>query len=110
MNRVNKICPYCENPKYMVDISEYSKQFPYKCINCNRYFREEDFGWKETIEIVPSDEAVPKPNKNLVEVVRCYECKWYKWGDPDAETVYCQLHGRCHEYNWYCADGERSEL
>ena len=45
--------------------------------------------------------------KEQEAVVRCNDCKWFKWGDSNDETVYCKLHERCHDWNWFCADGER---
>lgn len=48
MKFVNRICPKCHNPNYMVDISEYS-DFKYKCMNCLRYFNDSDFGEKSVV-------------------------------------------------------------
>lgn len=44
--------------------------------------------------------------KSQPQIVRCINCKWYKWGDPNDETVFCKLYGRCHDWNFFCADGE----
>lgn len=40
---VNRICPLCKNPNYMVSIFEISKVYKYKCLNCNGYFKDDDF-------------------------------------------------------------------
>ena len=54
---------------------------------------------------------VPKPNKNLVEVVRCKECKHYKDTFCGCHTApYCNRESR--EYrnpDDYCSYGERKE-
>ena len=76
--------------------------------------------WKETKEVVPFDEAVPKANKNLVEVVRCKDCKWWDKKSIDSPYGYCHAckHGyssghweigiyRTYKGDWFCADGER---
>ena len=38
--------------------------------------------------------------KDLVEVVRCKDCKHYM-------TIHCTCDGCCISDNWFCADGER---
>ena len=38
--------------------------------------------------------------KDLVEVVRCKDCKHYM-------TIHCTCDGCCISDDWYCADGER---
>lgn len=43
MKMVNRICPRCNNPNYVVSLAGFSKSFPYKCLNCNSYLTEEDF-------------------------------------------------------------------
>ena len=43
MNLVNRICPKCNNPNYVVSLGNFSSAFKYKCMNCNSYLREEDF-------------------------------------------------------------------
>ena len=46
------------------------------------------------------------PTANVVEVVRCKDCRWHEMEEPGM--VYCQniVGGWCNE-NWFCADGER---
>lgn len=46
---VNRICPNCKNPNYMVSLGDYFKAYGYKCLNCNRYFNNIDFEPKEII-------------------------------------------------------------
>ena len=43
MNFVNRICPKCNNPNYVVSLGNFSSAFKYKCMNCNSYLLEEDF-------------------------------------------------------------------
>ena len=55
------------------------------------------------------------PTANVVEVVRCKDCKWYeinelkKDGSEDKRfnPSFCMLHSRTHKSDYYCADGER---
>ena len=64
-------------------------------------------GWKETIEVVPFDEAVPKVNKNLVEVVRCKDCKHLL--EHETGELECEIRAGWFPVkpDWFCADGER---
>jgi len=59
--------------------------------------------WKETLEYVPVDGAVPKPNENLVEIVRCKDCKYL----TEDNVFECGLRGFPVDEEWFCADGER---
>jgi hypothetical protein len=47
---------------------------------------------------------------DMVEVVRCFECKYhYKDGD-NVVTSHCLLnHNHVQPSDWFCADGERKE-
>ena len=70
---------------------------------------------KITREYVSFDEAVPKPNKNLVEVVRCKECgfAFYKEGLVPEGYIFCTKPGTergqaVKPDDWFCADGENS--
>lgn len=40
---VNRICPKCKNPNYMVSLGDFSTAYKYKCMNCNGYFNDIDF-------------------------------------------------------------------
>ncbi len=42
------------------------------------------------------------PTADVVEVVRCKDCKKYM-------TIHCTCDGCCINDEWYCADGERKE-
>ena len=50
----------------------------------------------------------PKANKNLVEVVRCGECKYGEYredfGDYECHASGC---GLVYDADFFCADGER---
>ena len=45
--------------------------------------------------------------KEQPEVVRCVDCKWQKWGDPDDKTVYCGLYNSTENMNHFCSNGEK---
>lgn len=52
----------------------------------------------------------PFVNKNLVEVVRCKDCKNWDttWQNDWAKNYhYCPLIDGTRNGDWYCADGER---
>lgn len=42
------------------------------------------------------------PSADVVEVVRCKDCKKYM-------TIHCTCDGCCISDEWYCADGERKD-
>lgn len=94
MEFVNRICPNCNNPNYMVLLGDFSKAYKYKCMNCNRYFNDIDFE-KEPF----------RSSGNMVEVVRCKDCKWFSakgfCKHPDGGA------GNIRPADWFCADGER---
>ena len=56
-----------------------------------------------------------QPKADVVEVVRCRDCKWYgiyelkKDGSLDRryKPSFCYLYREHHEESWYCADAER---
>ena len=56
-----------------------------------------------------------QPKADVVEVVRCKDCKWYgidelkKDGSLDRryKPSVCYLYREHHEESWYCADAER---
>lgn len=63
---------------------------------------------KITREYVPFDEAVPKANQNLVEVVRCKDCVHQYYDLKDGRIVCGNVDGgEIHPAAWFCADGER---
>lgn len=109
MKFVNRICPNCKNPNYMVSLGDFSTAYKYKCMNCNRYFNDVDFK-KEPLQ--PVWAKCVNTKVDMVEVVRCKDCKHY---DKDP---YCKGFGDCtgacdnlvkvHD-DWFCADGERKE-
>ena len=67
---------------------------------CERFFGE------RVIE-----EGPPKPSEDLVEVVRCRDCKWVeKVEGKYVRYILCGLsHNKAHSNDWFCADGERRE-
>ena len=69
--------------------------------------------WKETKEAVPFDEAVPKANKNLAEVVRCKDCKHgvnatYDIKENKIISIDCRF-AETHDPDWFCADGVKKD-
>ena len=79
MKFVNRICPNCENPNYIVWIGDFSKEYKYKCVNCHRCFNDIDFE-KEPLQPVWKSECM-NTKADMVEVVRCKYCEhskeWY---------------------------------
>lgn len=59
-------------------------------------------GWIKKLE--------EQPTADVVEVTRCFECKYhYKDGD-NVVTSHCLLnHNHVQPSDWFCADGERKE-
>lgn len=100
---VNRICPNCKNPNYMIWLGDVSKVYKYKCMNCNRYFNDIDFE-KEPLQPALESDCM-KSKVDMVEVVRCKDCK-YRF-----ENLRCYANnpmiGRLVGGNWFCADGER---
>ena len=95
MQFVNRICPRCKNPNYMVSLNGFSNVFQFKCMNCNSYYTDDDF----TIRDAPA-------NNDLVEIVRCKDCRFRE--DPDSIISHwlpCQLVKTADD--WFCADGKR---
>ena len=67
MNFVNRICPKCNNPNYVVSLGNFSSAFKYKCMNCNSYLLEEDFlpiqkddnnGWISVKDRLPESSGI----------------------------------------------------
>lgn len=62
-------------------------------------------------------ESHPPRPVDLVEVVRCKDCKWYEiyqlkqdgTDDRRYNPSYCTLFRHRFKPEWYCADGERRE-
>jgi len=100
---VNRICPNCKNPNYMVLLGDFSKLYKYKCVNCHRYFNDIDFE-KEPLRPTWKMECM-NTKVDMVEVVRCKDCIL-------RFTEKCILHDKAFPINkgnkWFCADGERS--
>ena len=99
---VNKICPNCKNPNYMVSLGDFSKAYAYKCMNCNGYFNDIDFE-KEPFQFVWKSKCM-NLKADMVEVVRCKDCKWY-----DERISICDNCGLPREQTFFCADGKHKE-
>ena len=70
--------------------------------------------YNKKVDYVPYKEAIPKPNKNLVEVVRCKECKWLRYCETEDLDLYLDCDkpdggGIPRNEEWFCADGERKD-
>ena len=65
--------------------------------------------YNKKVDYVPFKEAVPKPNKDLVEVVRCKECKhnYNKVINHGKMQPRCDFTDRVLTENDYCSRGER---
>ena len=51
-----------------------------------------------------------KPKKeetNMVEVVRCADCKYSEQCIPQCEDRYCAMYYQRHDGDWFCADGKK---
>ena len=106
MEFVNRICPNCKNPNYMVFLGDFSKAYKYKCMNCNGYFNDIDFE-KEPLQPVWKSECM-NTKVDMVEVIRCKYCEYCEY--PNSEKEWCKkghLHGNTE--TWYCADGKRRD-
>lgn len=79
MERVNKICPICGNANYVVSLGEFSKVFPYKCINCNSYLMDKDFAVNSG-ELKEQETTFEKDGHHI----RCVKCNSY-WCATDRE-------------------------
>ena len=103
MEFVNRICPNCKNPNYMVLLGVFSKVYKYKCMNCNRYFNDIDFE-KEPLQPVWKSECM-NSKVDMVEVVRCKDCMHYRKDTCSAGA------GMAFPPpdDWFCADGKRKE-
>ena len=106
MEFVNRICPNCKNPNYMVLLGDFSKAFKYKCMNCNRYFNDIDFE-KEPLQPVWKSECM-NVKIDMVEVVRCKDCKHWTRRECGSYGTCC-MHDGFYDADWYCADGEKRE-
>ena len=105
---VNRICPNCKNPNYMVLLGDFSKVYKYKCMNCNGYFNDIDFE-KEPLQPVWKSECM-NTKVDMVEVIRCKDCIHADDFDCPAPlpTGYlCQKGHGSHLGHWFCADGKR---
>lgn len=99
MEFVNRICPNCKNPNYMVFLGDFSRAYKYKCMNCNGYFNDIDFE-KEPLQPVWKVECV-NTKIDMVEVVRCKNCK--------KRNQHHECEYGFHSDDWFCADGEHKE-
>lgn len=96
-NFVNRICPKCGNPNYVISLEGRSVLFKYKCTNCYTYFNgDEDM---KSVKVYEPDR---------VNVVRCKDCKFYR---PNNSAVGCLkvVRGENADDEWFCADGVRLE-
>lgn len=114
MEFVNRICPNCKNPNYMVLLGDFSKAYKYKCMNCNRYFDDVDLDYYNNqayLQTVWKSECM-NTKVDMVEVVRCKDCRYGQYC-TDGETTYqcfkwnSNEFGALHEQDWFCADGKR---
>lgn len=111
---VNRICPNCKNPNYMVSLGDFAKVYKYKCMNCNGYFNDIDFE-KEPLQPVWKSKCM-NTKVDMVEVIRCKDCK-HRPTYPEAYGAeidgkwcyWCELHRSWKHDDWFCADGVKRE-
>ena len=106
---VNRICPNCKNPNYMVLLGDLSKAYKYKCMNCYRYFNDTDF--EEPLQPVWKTKCV-NTKVDMVEVIRCKNCKYCEAFDDEEAAeplIWCNLHEFGRKPDYYCADAERKD-
>lgn len=106
MEFVNRICPNCKNPNYMVSLGDFSKAYKYKCMNCNGYFIDIDFE-KEPLQPIWKSECM-NTKVDMVEVVRCKDCKQSGIDTTSYPQYWCSVHSEYHDGDWFCADGKHS--
>ena len=63
---------------------------------------ELDTMWNHGIEACLNEIKHHVPIADVVEIIRCKDCKKYM-------TIHCTCDGCCISDEWYCADGERKE-
>lgn len=69
LESVNKICPNCNNPNYMVLLGNLSNAYKYKCMNCNSYFNDIDFE-----EALPGTTTIKIKQPLPITITRCLAC------------------------------------
>lgn len=75
-------------------------------ISHKRPFTEfDEGGWSCKVQAVAVEDIQNIPAADVVEVVRCKDCKHYA-GQPDG----CMLLRTCVHENFYCEYGEREEI
>lgn len=105
MKFVNRICPNCKNPNYIVSLGDFSTAYKYKCMNCNGYFNDIDFG--EPLQPVWLKDRMNK-KVDMVEVVRCKDCKYWQdnnGGYPHRDCKWNQY--ETPDPDDFCSGGER---
>lgn len=86
----------------MIDISDVSKTYKYKCMNCYNYFNDNDF---EPLQPTLKTKCMNK-KVDIVEVVRCKNCKHGCKCDAPHEDYWCENLEIYSQGNWFCADGK----
>lgn len=95
-----EVCPYpCQNK------TEYGYCKTTGCIN-PKFDRTRTFTWYDPIEIARQyAPKFDKPVVDMVEVVRCKDCKYWRYNDCKNDT-----HGYCPiNENDFCSQGERKD-
>ena len=88
-----------------------------KCADCDNYRNE----WCEKVIDSPYPDMLRDcqyfcERRDLVEVVRCKDCKWYSLGECENDNMWYMLEGDLSRVycmrpksNFYCGYGERRE-
>lgn len=73
----------------------------------NSFIEAEKQGYGDSLEVIRNS-IVDMSEADVVEVVRCKNCKWWE-KDNDGLQGCCVLHQSYPTGGWYCANGERKE-
>ena len=73
------------------------------------WFASRNYQQDEKIYVYETKKLSEMPTADVVEVVRCSECKHHTYEEPGM--VYCQIniYGGWVANDFYCGDGERGE-
>ena len=77
-----------------------------KALTDHKICFEHDFGWNKTV-LNALDTAIEALVADVVEIVRCGECK--HWFDNGTDLCSCDRDALLRRRDFFCADGEQRE-
>ena len=98
-----KPCPFCGGKAHIMKMGY--PHFVY-CKDCGAKIHGgvigEEEGEKASVEAWNK-----RADKDMAEIVRCKDCKY--WTMPTIQEIHgnCRLYSICPKADWFCADGER---